>query len=288
MIRSNCDAAASPKLNNMWPAICQARNDLILTKDSNLRLEAGELESLVRQLGPDTGLVSTIAIATRPRSLAAWTEAAIINCYHARVLMLADAAGIGFGLGKIMLFRRSDLLRAGGFDCIAWAVGEDQALASAIGRLGFRTVLARRVSDQILGVRRFSEVWQRQLRWMVIWRIQLPAAFFAAFLGSALPTAAAGAVAAALFGFSPLAVALGTLGGWFALKSILCATRGWPVSLRSPLAFLVREVLTPIVWLRALTTAEVQWGGTVHKVATQPASRVSPDADRPVARDCDR
>ncbi|MGH6878871.1 MAG: glycosyltransferase [Rhizomicrobium sp.] len=270
LVQSDFDEAASPKLNAMWQGICDARNDLILTKDSNLCLEPGEIADLVRYLDPETGLVSTIPIATNPQSFAAWVESSIINCYHARVLMLADSAGLGFGLGKVMLFRRSDLMRAGGLECLAWALGEDMALAQAMGRIGLRTVLADCVSHQYLGRRSFSGLWQRQLRWMVIWRVQLPAAFIADILGSAIPTAAAGAAAATLFGFPPEIVAVCTVAAWFFAESVLCAAKGWPISLWSPLAFLGREVLTPILWLRACTTSEVRWAGAVHKAARRP------------------
>ena len=41
----------------------------------------------------------------------------------------------------------------------------------------------------------------------------------------------------------------------------MCAIKGWPLSLRSPLAFLTREVLDLLVWARALTTSEVAWAG---------------------------
>ena len=267
MIHSVYATAASPKLNNMWPALVAANNDLVLTKDSNLCLQKGDLHELVRHLAPGTGLVSSISIATHPGSFAAWIEASIINCYHARVLMLADAAGFGFGLGKIMLFRRSDLIRAGGFDRVAWALGEDQALANAIAGLGLRTVLADRVSHQALGSRRFSEMWQRQLRWMIIWRVQLPAAYFGDLLGSAIPTAAAGALAARAAGFAPMHVAAATLALWLCVESCLCFARGWPISLWSPFAFLAREILTPLLWLRAWTTAEVTWSGTLYSAA---------------------
>ncbi|HEX4159042.1 MAG TPA: glycosyltransferase [Rhizomicrobium sp.] len=261
LIQSHCDRAASPKLNTLWPAICEARNDVILTKDSNLRLEPGELADLVCHLGPDTGLVSTISIATDPQSLPAWIEASIINCYHARVLMLADAAGLGFGLGKIMLFRRSELIRAGGLERFAWALGEDMALAQMMTSLGLRTVLAPRVSHQPLGARTFSEFWQRQLRWMIVWRVQLPAAFVGDVLGSALPTAVAGAIGARFLGFDMASVAAITLMVWFALETVLCAAKGWPLSLWSLPAFVAREILTPIIWLRAWSTRSVTWAG---------------------------
>jgi ceramide glucosyltransferase len=270
LLQSHCRQAASPKLNSLWPAICEARNDLILTKDSNLLLDPGELSDLVSHLRPETGLVSTISIATDPQSFPAWIEASIINCYHTRVLMLAEASGLGFGLGKIMLFRRSDLVRAGGLERVAWALGEDMALAQAMDSLGLRTVLASRVSHQPLGVRRFSEFWQRQLRWMLIWRVQLPAAFAGSILGSAIPTAAAGAFAARLFGFDMISVAVGTLVFWLALEAVLCAAKGWPLSLWSPPAFLAREILTPILWFRACTTRDVFWAGSMCRAGHRP------------------
>ena len=270
---SECTAAASPKLNNLWPAIRQARNDVILTKDSNLALEPGELASLVDQLDSGAGLVSTISIATEPRSFAAWIEASIINCYHARVLMLADAAGLGFGLGKVMLFRRTDVMKAGGFARLGWALGEDMALAQAINGLGLRTVLASRVSNQPLGPRRFSEFWQRQLRWMVVWRTQLPAAFVGDLLGSAFPTAIAGALAAAMLGYPALAMLAGTLILWFCLESVLCIAKGWPVSTLSPVAFIAREILTPVLWLQACTTSRVVWAGQICEARRRPSGK---------------
>ncbi|HEX3665255.1 MAG TPA: glycosyltransferase [Rhizomicrobium sp.] len=281
-IQSHCDGATSPKLNTLWPAICDAHNDLMLAKDSNLHLGPGELLDLVHQMQSDTGLVSTISIATSPRSFPAWIEASIIDCYHARVLMLADAVGLGFGLGKIMLFRRSDVMRAGGFEGLAWALGEDMAMARMMAALRLRTVLAPGVSHQPLGVRSFSEFWQRQLRWMIVWRVQLPAAFAGDILGSALPTALAGALAATFFGFDATEVAAATLAVWFVLETALCAAKGWPLSLWSLPAFLAREILTPIIWLRALTTLNVTWAGTTcragHNNWTRSATVTTPAA----------
>jgi ceramide glucosyltransferase len=266
IVISDCTAAASPKLNNLWPAICQSENDLVLTKDSNVVLHSGDIAAFLEAMDPHVGLVSAIPIATQPLSFPAWIEASIINGYHARVLMLGDAIGLGFGLGKIMLFRRSDLMRAGGFDCLKWAVGEDMALARAMQQLGLRTVLAGRVCHQTLGHRSLRDVWQRQLRWMTIWRVQLPAAFVVDLLGSALPTGLAGAVAAPLIGSSPAAMFAGTFAGWFAIEFLVSAARGWPISLWSPVAFLARELLTPMLWFCALVTREVRWAGATYRV----------------------
>jgi ceramide glucosyltransferase len=107
---------------------------------------------------------------------------------------------------------------------------------------------------------------------MVIWRVQLPGAFIADLFGSAFPAALAGALAANLLAFPPLALFAGTLAGWCALECLLCAVKGWPLSILSPFAFLAREVLTPALWLAALTTHSVRWAGATYRVRSHNAS----------------
>ncbi len=266
IVWSQTNRGVSPKLNNLWAPVDQARDDLILTKDSNVVLEPQDVAAFVAHFGAGVGLVSTIPVASEPQSPAAWIEAAIINCFYARMLMLARALGLGFGCGKIMLFRRSDMERAGGFQSLAGALGEDAALAAAMSSIGLRTVLADRVTRQPLGGRRLGEVWERQLRWKSIWRVQVPVVFVISVFGSALLAAIAGAAAAPLAGFAPLTIAAGTLACWFLLETCLCVFQGWPFSVWSPFAFLGREVLDLSVWLRALTTSEVSWAGAKYRL----------------------
>jgi ceramide glucosyltransferase len=264
VVVSQMRAAASPKLNNLWGPIEQARNDVILTKDSNIRLAPGDLEALTGCLDPGVGLVSAIPVLTTPLSPAAWVETSLVNA-HARILMLARSLGLGFGLGKVMLFRRSDLERAGGLEVLAWALGEDCALCDTLSGLGLATVLADRVVIQDAGARSWGQLWSRFLRWKIIWRAQSPAAFVGSLFCSALLASCAGALAAPLFGAVPVVVAVTTLLVWFAIEMAVCAARGWPLSLQSPVAFMEREVIDLLVWLRALTTSEVAWAGARYR-----------------------
>lgn len=273
--------AASPKLGNLWDAIEQARSDVVLIKDSNVRLAPGDVARFVGHLAPEVGVVSAIVIVTEPRSAAAWVEASIINGHHVRVLMLARALGLGFGLGKITLFRRSDLERAGGLRSLAWALGEDEALTSAMARLGLRTVIADGLTYQSAGARDWRQVWNRFLRWKLVWRVQAPATFVGSLLGSALLAALAGAIAAPLLGLSPALVALATFCAWCALETGLCLARGWPVSLGAPLIFVAREVLDVLVWLRALTTSEVVWAGARYRSRAASRADLAPARGRP-------
>ena len=115
-----------------------------------------------------------------------------MNQSHGRILYAAQALGLGFGLGKLMVFRRSDLHRVGGFEAIAHSVGEDSALDHALKNIGLRTVIISVPLLQPLGARSFHDVYHRQLRWSVIRRHNETLAFLVEPFGlSAVALAAA-------------------------------------------------------------------------------------------------
>jgi ceramide glucosyltransferase len=153
ILLSTAKFAVSPKVDNLYAPFMQATHDVILMKDANVLLEPDALAQHVRQLTDEVGLVCAIPYCARLENFAAHVEAAIINGPHARILFLASALGQGHGIGKIMLFRRSDFLRAGGFDAISHTVGEDNALAKAMRRIGKRPVFSHRPVRQELGAR---------------------------------------------------------------------------------------------------------------------------------------
>ncbi len=136
VLLSTARFAASPKVDNLFAPFMQARHDVILMKDANVLLEPDALSEHMRQLADEVGLVCAIPYCARLDNFAAHVEAWIINGPHARMLFLASCLGQGHGVGKIMLFRRSDFLRAGGFDAISHTVGEDNALAKAMRQIG--------------------------------------------------------------------------------------------------------------------------------------------------------
>jgi ceramide glucosyltransferase len=259
IVVSTAKFAASPKVDNLYAPFTEARHDVIFMKDSNILLGPGELAQHMRHLAPDVGLVCGIPFCGEPENLPAEIEAAIINGPHGRMLFLASALGKGFGVGKIMLFRRSDFLRAGGFDAIAHTVGEDNALAKAFEKIGLRCQFSHVPVRQNLGRRPLRDVYQRQLRWMVTRRGDETFSFLLDPICQASPAMIAAAGAAPLAGFSPLFGAAATFGLWFLVETALSLAKGWWVSWSAPMVFILREGLMLAVWLRAWTTDRVVW-----------------------------
>ncbi len=202
IVRSTATFAVSPKVNNLYQAIEDAKYDLIATKDCNIVLPPQTARAAIAAMTEDVGLVTAITEARDAANPAAKIEASLMNQSHARILHAAAAIGLGFGLGKLMIFKRSDLHRAGGFDTIAHTVGEDSATAHALASIGLRTVIIGAPIYQMLGVRRFSDVYNRQMRWAVIRRQNELPGFLLEPLGLSVFVALAAAFAAPLFGWS--------------------------------------------------------------------------------------
>ncbi|MGH6936537.1 MAG: glycosyltransferase, partial [Methylocella sp.] len=225
-LRSVGTAAISPKLNTLAAPLAAANHDLVFTKDSNITLDPGTMAALVQNLTQGVGLVVSVPVAVRASNFAGRIEATLING-HARLLLTASVLGLGFGVGKAMLFRRGDLAKAGGIAAISDTLAEDTAISTVLARQGLKTVFSHRTAAQETGARTFREIYQRQLRWSIVRRRHERVTFPLEPLASPLPVALGGALAAPLvscpvwLGFSL------TLLLWFCLEAGFSLCKGW-------------------------------------------------------------
>ncbi len=253
--------AVSPKVDNLVACFAAARNDTVLVKDANVRLEPGQAAELLAAFHSDAGMVVAAPLIRDPEGAAGWLEHAIVGAHQTRMLMAAAALGRGYGIGKLMLFRLSDLERAGGAAAIRDTVAEDHAMGRAIQGLGRRIELAPSPAGHRLGPRRLEEVWRRQRRWAMCRRLSEPALFAVEPLAGIAPALAAGALAAPALGLGWPAAAVATLAIWCAGELALARIHGWDRSPWWPLLVLGREGLMLAVWLRTWTTGQVSWDG---------------------------
>jgi ceramide glucosyltransferase len=279
-LKTSAAIAVSPKVDNLIAPVTAASYDVIFTKDANAVLLPDDLAAHMRQLTPEVGLVCAIPYGADPENFPAHVEASILNGPHARILYLASCFGQGYGVGKIMLFRRSVFLRAGGFEAISRSVGEDDAMAKAMARIGLRTVFSHRPVRQDLGRRSWATVFQRQLRWSVIRRDEVLVSFLLEPLSQAFPSFFAAYAAAPLFGAPPLPCVAGTYLLWLFMETLLSFVKDWRLSWAAPAVLLIREALMIAVWLRAWTTSRVVWASVLidARKGASPVSKASAPA----------
>jgi len=253
----------NPKLNNVVKGWDAARHDRIVMADSNVLMPRDYIQRLAARWRPDTGVVCSVPIASRPGNFWAELECAFLNTYQARWEYAADSLGCGFAQGKSMMMRRSVVDRGGGIRALGAEIAEDAALTKLLRAAGLKVHLVDDPFEQPLGSRSAAEVWSRQRRWSRLRRMTFPLLFVPELLaGSFFPLLAAIAFAAD----EPLTVAAAVgllLIVWFGGEAALAQRAGWHWSIRMPLAFLLRDLLLPLLWADAWAGSNFIWRGTV-------------------------
>jgi ceramide glucosyltransferase len=253
--------AHNPKLDNCAKGWEAARHDWIVMADSNIVLPPDYFARIATAEGTDTGLVSSPPAGGDPLGFWAQVECAVLNTYQARIQYAVDALGMGFAQGKTLSTRRSLLARAGGYAVLGSEPAEDAAATKAIRSLRLRVRLAGPPCQQPLGVRRWREVWSRQVRWARLRRASFPLLFVPEILsGGLLPFAAVLGVAAAMD--APLvAAATIWLAVWYGAEAALARAARWPLHWTTPWALLVRDLAIPAVWVAGWTGRSFSWRG---------------------------
>jgi ceramide glucosyltransferase len=242
--------------------------------DSNVAMPPDYVQRLLSGWRGDVGILCAPPIGCLPAGFAAELECAFLNTYQARWQYAADSLRTGFAQGKTMLLRRCDLERAGGIQALASEIAEDAAATKTFRGLGLRASLVDAPFGQPLGRRTLKQVWERQTRWARLRRISFPGCFAAEILtGSLLPLAGAAFSAAALE--VPAAASVVALAAvWFGSEALLARCAGWHLSPASPLAWALRDLLLPVVWVHAWLSEGYAWrGNEVRTVASGAQAR---------------
>jgi ceramide glucosyltransferase len=258
--------SANPKLNNVVKGWKAARYDWVIIADSNVLMPVDYIQRLLARWQSDTGIVCAPPIGSRPETFAAEIECAFLNSYQARWQYAGESCGYGFAQGKTMLWRRAILEQGGSIEALAAEIAEDAAATKLIRAQGFNAHLVDRPFQQPLGRRRLRDVWSRQLRWARLRRATFPFFFAPEILTTGLLGFLAAAVAAPEFGLNP-AVGLALAAAfWYGAEANLAFAAGWPLSWRSPAAWLARDVLLPFLWARGWSGRNVTWRGNAMDV----------------------
>jgi ceramide glucosyltransferase len=264
----------NPKLDNLLKAWDVAAYDWIVLADSNVLIPPDYLARLFARWSERCALVCSPPVGIDVRGWAAELEVAFLNTFEARWQLAGDEIGFGFAQGKTMLLRRSDLAPEGGLAALAREVAEDAAATKFARRLGRQVRVVDRPFAQPLGRRTFAGVWRRQLRWARLRRLSFPAFFCAELpVGGVFPFLLATWLAFA--GVLPWAGVVAMMLAWYGAEAALARAFGWPLRARSPLFWVARDFLLPVLWIRAWTLKGYEWRGSAVDVhATAPA----PDA----------
>jgi ceramide glucosyltransferase len=159
---------ANTKVSNLAQMVREARYELFVVNDSDIRVGSHYLRDVLAPLGDArVGLVTCLYRGVPAATLGSRLESVGISTDFAPGVLTARLLekGIRFGLGSTLAFRRSDLKAIGGFESFADYLADDYELGRRIAGLGLRVELSKEIVETFLPAYTFSEFLRHQLRW---------------------------------------------------------------------------------------------------------------------------
>ncbi|MFB9952016.1 glycosyltransferase [Rhizobium puerariae] len=270
--------SANPKLNNCVKGWRAATNDWVILADSNVLMPPDYIRHLMAGWRPDTGLVCSTPLGSRPDGFWAEVECMFLNSHQAKWQYVGEALGFGFAQGKSMLWHKPMLDARGGIEALAAEIAEDAAATKLVNGIGRKVHLVASPFEQPLGRRNLEEIWGRQSRWARLRRVTFPAYFAPEILLGSLPPLAFGIAAAVIADVNVAAVAAAILLAAYLPELCLAKAKNWPLSAASLPAMMVRDIMMPAIWLRSWIGGSFDWRGNTMTIGTEGSELNTPSA----------
>jgi ceramide glucosyltransferase len=270
------------KVSNLCRLAHEARHNLLVITDSDVRVEPGYLRS-VAAMFRDPGVGGVTALYRGQDNLD-WVAA--MDCvgssaaFCGAALVARELEGLKFMMGSTMATTKERLAEIGGFEAMVDLHSDDYELGRRIAARGYRIELLREPVWMAFPSESLGEYLRHELRWAIGIRNIRPGGHFGMLFTHGLPWAIAAACVA-----PSAAVAAGFLGAYIALRFAMAWTVGvWglhdPVLRRRFWLLPLRDLLSFFVWLASFGMNHIEWRGSSFTLEKGRMIPVAPRAGR--------
>jgi len=269
---------ASDKVNKLCRMARQARHDLLIVSDSDVRVEPGFLRAVAAPFrDPQVGGVTCLYRGLTDGSLAADIEAVGNSTdFAAGVLVAWLPGGVDFMLGAVMATTKKHLAEIGGFESLVDFFCDDFELGNRIAARGYRVELIPFPVSIVYPVETLADAFRHQLRWNLSIRYSRPWGHLGLIFTQGLAWSLVGCVLApgwlASFGY---------IAAYILLKSETVRAVGiygmGDTSLRKKeRALLLRDAFAFLVWIASFFPQRIHWRGQEFRVRDKRLVAVAP------------
>ena len=252
------------KVSNLINAFPQARHDIIIVCDSDIRVPPDYLKNVTAHFSDSrVGLVTSLYRSSNAPTIATAIEATGFTTEMIpNVLVALHLEGLSFALGASMAVRREALAAIGGFEALVDYLADDYQLGNKVHRAGWRIALDGTFVESMLRSEELLPVLARQLRWARTMRVSRPGGYLASGITLPFPTIMLAAFVAQTPVPALAAIALlycvrltvATIFSRFFVRDRLLPAWLWLIPLRDMLAF--------FTWALSFLGNRVEWRGS--------------------------
>lgn len=262
------ELGANDKVNRLCRLVREARYELLVINDSDIRVGPGYLASVIFPFrDPQVGIVTCMYRGMAGAGL--WSELEAINLssnFLGGVLVARQMEGVRFSLGATIAITRERLGEIGGFEALADFAVDDFEIGQRVASRGYRIELSPYTVQTVCPSHTAKEFFEQHLRWTIGLRHSRPAGHCGWLFAQGLPWS----LAAAAAGHSVFA-AMAYLGAYLTLRLAMAWTVGVR-GLRDPLLrrklWLVplSDALGSLIWLLSFGRNCITWRGSKFSV----------------------
>ncbi len=265
------DAAAigeNPKVNNLHNMLKKAKHELIVLVDSDIRVQADYLASIVPEFTDErVGLVTCLYRAGAAPDFASKIEAMGITAEFAPGVLVAWLMeGLSFAFGATIATTKKHLQAIGGFEAVADYLADDFMLGKLMAQAGYEVKLSSHVVELVLPPTSFIDMMKHQIRWARGIRACRPWGYLGSMVthGTVLATLLAVAGKGSALSLSILAI---TLCARMTMAYAVAIRRLGDKLLRQAFWLLpLRDLFGFVFWLLGQTGKTVSWRGRTYRL----------------------
>jgi ceramide glucosyltransferase len=257
------------KVNNLCKLAQEARHDLLVIVDSDVRVEPGYLREVTAHFAdPHVGCVTAFFRGLTPGGLGAELEGLALPTETVpNALVARQIEGkIQFAFGWTMATTKQVLTKIGGFEAMVNYHSDDFELGNRVAAAGYKIHLTDQPVWMVFPAETFGEYLKHEMRWAIGLRNVRPAGYVGLALTFGLPWAVLAAIAAPSAGIS-----LAYLAAYLVLRSLqVWAAGAWavgdPVTRKSWWLAPLRDLVNFVVWIAGFFSDRVSWRGVEYHV----------------------
>jgi len=270
------------KVNSLCRLVAEARHDLLVMTDSDVRVERDYLREVVAPFADRrVGAVTSFYRCAGGGRVAADLDmlGMCMDSVPSALVARRLEGKVQFAFGWTMATSRERLAEIGGWEAMANHHSDDFELGNRIAGKGHRVELMRQPVWMVFPKQRFGEYLRHELRWAIGLRNVRPAGYAGMIFTHGLPWAILAAGVAAASGWTVLAVGyiaaylilrLGVAyaAGVWGLRDDKIAGKLWLAPLR--------DAISATVWFAGFCTNKITWRGLEYRVRRRLLEPVNP------------
>jgi ceramide glucosyltransferase len=257
------------KVNNLARLTHEARNDVLVLTDGDVRVGQHFLRNVVAPLAnAKIGAVTSFYRGiVEPNLLAELEAVGASSDFFAGVLMAAWKEGISFALGASIATSKQWVSKMGGFASIADMLADDYELGNRISKAGGEVALSLESVWTIYPAQTFRSFWDHQVRWARTVRLCRPLSYLGLLFTQGLPFVLLAAIASPsawiavsyLLAYLVLRFAMAWTVGIWGIGDEVLRRKMWLVPLRDALYFMV--------WMGSFGSNRVRWSNIDYTIS---------------------